>query len=282
MRGVTTLNPDRRRNHPNRPAALFFACCALFAGACDSALVSDPVEICHLRVAWDPYEPYSYTGGGGAPAGYDIDVVTEVAGTIDCELSFTELAWNDVLLALQSGDADIAVGTGYKADRSEWSWYSESYRREVIGLMVRAGTSEQFRGDSFASVLQSGLTFGMTTDDTYDASMTAAFEAFQGQVRPRADEPTNIHRLLDDTIDGFLVEVNVGAAIALKLNAADQIEFHPLAFDAGAYRFQMSKVTISTERLAEINAAIQELDAAGWLASRLDAYGIPERNRVGQ
>ncbi|MEO1246875.1 MAG: transporter substrate-binding domain-containing protein [Pseudomonadota bacterium] len=229
---------------------------------------------CELRVAWDPYEPYSYSDGGALPVGYDIEVVTEVAKIIGCSLTFEEMAWSDVLTALRTGEKDMAVGTGYKEDRSHWSWYSESYRDEVIGLLLRAGSSRTFAGESFDEVLQRGLVFGKTTDDTYEPEFEALFSKYAEQIRPRVGERENLQRLLDSDIDGFLVEINVGAALALRSSVADEVEFHPLAFGAGSYRLQMSKLTVDAAKLADINAALQQLAHSGWLKKRISSYAL--------
>lgn len=230
---------------------------------------------CELHVVWDPYEPYSYSDGGRLPVGYDIDVARAVAEIVGCQLTFEEMAWSDVLIALESGQADVAVGTGYKSDRAAWSWYSDSYRDEVIGLMVRTASVEQFAGENLADVLRSGLSFGKTIDDTYDNETEALFSEFREQVKPRVSESENLRRLLDREIDGFLVEINVGAALAVRLDATDAVEFHPVAFDAGSYRLQLSKATVSSAQLAKINAAIQSLQHSGWLENTLAVYGLP-------
>lgn len=253
-----------------RPILIFFAAALLSACSHPPATSTD----CALRVAWDPYEPYSYSDGGEVPAGYDIDVVIQVADKIGCALTFTEMAWSDILIALQSGDVDITVGTGYKPDRAAWSWYSESYREEVLGLLVRTGTSAQFPGDSLAAVFASGLVFGKTTDDTYGADTEALFDQYPAQVRARVDEADNLQRLLQQATDGFLIEVNVAAALIRNKHAEGRVEFHPLTFKAGAYRFQMSKKTVTAERTAQIDAALQALIDSGWTAQRLQSYGL--------
>jgi polar amino acid transport system substrate-binding protein len=266
--------------HP-RPAISFILICACLLIACGSSLnASSNAETdtaCQLRVTWDPYEPYSYSDGDESPVGYDIDVVSKVAEMIGCSLTFSEMAWSDILVALQNGDTDISVGTGYKTDRAKWSWYSESYRNEIIGLMLRAGTADQFAGSSLEEVLQSGLKFGKTTDDTYDAATEASFAKYPDQIWARVSEEENLARLLDGSIDGFLVEVNVAAATAARINAESRVALHPLEFSAGAYRLQMSKKTVTADRVIQINAAIQELAANGWLESSLHAYSIHGR-----
>lgn len=251
-------------------------CCtmALLVIACGEQPANNVTAACQLRVAWDPYEPYSYSKGGEIPVGYDIDVVTKVADTMGCSLIFTEMAWSDILVAVQNGETDITVGTGYKSDRASWSWYSESYRQEIIGLLVRAGTAEDFPGDSLDQLFRQGLVFGKTIDDTYSKTLAATFSEYGAQVRPRVSEADNIRRLLNETIDGFLVEMNVASSLLTRLDVSSDVAFHPLTFDAGTYRLQMSKKTVTAVRLAQINTAIQQLAATGWLAQTLETYGI--------
>ncbi|HEX7718600.1 MAG TPA: transporter substrate-binding domain-containing protein [Woeseiaceae bacterium] len=247
----------------------------VFQAGVSAADGADAAEPCQLHVAWDPYEPYSYSDDEkGPPKGYDIEVVSQVASMIGCTLSFEELSWSDILVAVREGRADVTIGTGYKPDRAVGSYFSESYRKEVIGLVVRAGTASTFAGDNLHDVLQRGLKFGKTTDDAYDDAIMQALEQYPDQVLEPVSEADNLDRLLARSIDGFLIEVNVGAALMRRAGVSDQVEFHPLAFDAGDYRLQMSKKTVSAQRVTEINAAIQELAASGWLDRTIQAYGM--------
>ena len=227
----------------------FLLVAAVLMAGCGSYPASSAGAPCNLHVAWDPYEPYSYSGKDDLPIGFDIDVIREVAGA-------------------------LTVGTGYKADRSAWSWYSESYRKEVIGLLVREGSVGDFPGATVDAVLESGLVFGKTVDDTYTAAMEEAFSRYPKQIKNRVSEAENVQRLLSGSIDGFLVEVNVASALVARLGVTQAVEFHGLAFDAGSYRLQMSKKTVHPQQLARINAAIQQLAQSGWLDRRIKAYGI--------
>ena len=250
---------------------LLFVCCF---GSGSSWAGDDDTAGCKLRVAWDPYEPYSYSDGGDIPVGYDIEVVTKIAGMIGCSLTFAELEWSDVLTALQNGQADVAIGTGYRTDRATWSYYSESYRKEIGGLLIRAGTATEFAGGSLDEIFKTGFIFGKTNDDTYDQDEDAVFDRYPAQVRGRVSEEQNIGRLLAGSIDGILIEVNVAGALVRKLDAGQKLEFHPLTFEAGDYRLQMSKKSVTAELVAQINAAIQQLKSDGWFAGALQKYGV--------
>ena len=250
---------------------LTFACC--FCPLSSWARVDD-TEGCKLTVAWDPYEPYSYSDGSDTPVGFDIEVVSKVAGMIGCSLTFIELEWGDVLTALQNGRADIAIGTGYHTDRATWSYYSESYRKEILGLLVRDGTAGEFAGGSLDEIFRTGFIFGKTNDDTYDQDENAVFERYPPQVRGRVSEEQNIGRLLAGSIDGILIEVNVAGALIRKMDASQKVEFHPLTFEAGDYRLQLSKKTVPADGFAQINEAIQQLKSDGWFARTMRKYGI--------
>lgn len=255
-------------------AAWYVAVLPVVLASCSAAPAPKDPGACELRVAWDPYEPYSYAEGSGDPVGFDIEVVKRVAAEIQCSLTFREMPWNDILLALEDGRTDITVGTGFKPDRAEWSWYSESYRDEIVGLLMRKGTAAHFPGDALETLLAGGMKLGKTTDDTYDAVTETVFARYPSQILERVSEADNLERLLDGRIDTFLVEVNVAAALARRRDVAGRIEFHPLAFPAGTYRLQMSKKTVSPDRVATINAAIQRLVASGWTERTLQTYGI--------
>ena len=261
-----------------RTRLLLAACCVailqLALASCSADTNQMAASACELRVAWDPYEPYSYAEGSGDPIGFDIDVVKKVAGEIQCTLIFSEMPWSEILLALEAGSTDITIGTGFKPERAEWSWYSESYRDEVIGLLMRKGTAANFPGVTLESLFAKGMILGKTTDDTYDSTTAAVFAEYPKQILGRVSEAENLDRLLDESIDAFLVEINVAAALARRSGVVDSIELHPLVFPAGAYRLQMSKKTVAPDRLAAINAAIQRLAASGWTERTLQNYSI--------
>ena len=238
------------------------------------AMAADGASQCELSVAWDSYEPYSFSTGDDRPVGYDIDVVTKVAELVDCSLTFTQMPWDDVLVALRNGDADVALGTGYKAARAKWSWYTESYRKEVIGLLVRAGDSEHLAAATLDELFEQGFVFGRTTGDSYGDGMEAALVRHAGLVRAPVTESENLGRLLDKSIDGFLIEIYVAAALARKSGATGAIERHPLEFTAGDYRLQLSRKTVPAALVARLDAAIQQLAASGWLESMIESYGI--------
>ena len=250
---------------------ILFVCCF---GSGSSWAGDDDTAGCKLTVAWDPYEPYSYSDGSDTPVGFDIEVVSKVAGMIGCSLTFIELEWGDVLTALQNGRADIAIGTGYHTDRATWSYYSESYRKEILGLLIRDGTAGEFAGGSLDEIFRTGFIFGKTNDDTYDQDENSVFERYPTQVRGRVSEEQNIGRLLAGSIDGILIEVNVAGALVRKMDAAQKVEFHPLTFEAGDYRLQLSKKTVAADGLAQVNEAIQQLKSDGWFARTVGKYGV--------
>lgn len=250
---------------------VLFGCC--FGPGSSGARVDDTGG-CKLRVAWDPYEPYSYSDGTDTPVGFDIDVVSKIAEMIGCSLTFTEMEWGDILTALRNGQADITIGTGYKLDRAAWSYYSESYRKEIIGLLMRAGTAAEFVGGSLDDIFKTGFIFGKTTDDTYDQEVNAVFERYPTQALRPVTEEQNIGRLLGGSIDGFLIEMNVAGALVRKLEAGQKLEFHPLTFEAGDYRLQMSKKTVAVDLVVQINEAIQQLKSDGWFAGTLQKYVV--------
>lgn len=255
-----------------RPPMLLAACALLLAAGL--ARAGEAGE-CRLRVGWDPYEPYSYQADGdGPPLGFDIDVVSRVAEVNACTVTLQKLAWDEILAALEAGRIDITVGTGYKPDRAAWSYYSEPYRKEIVGLLVRAGTAERFAGEDLDAVFRSGLVFGKTTGDTYHEPARTAFARYPGQVRGPVAEDENVRRLLARAIDGFLIEVNVAGALTRRLRVADRVEFHPLVFQAGEYRLQMSRATVPAELALRIDAALQELKSSGWLEAAMRRHGI--------
>ena len=65
-----------------------------------------------VRVAaCDTLEPMSYAGEGGALVGFDLEVLLMIARALDVRVEFSGMEFSAILSSVQSGKADIGVGS---------------------------------------------------------------------------------------------------------------------------------------------------------------------------
>lgn len=60
------------------------------------------------------YEPYSFIGEDGHPAGHDIELINAIANEMKYNADVKLMKWKDCLEAVISGEADVILGLDYK------------------------------------------------------------------------------------------------------------------------------------------------------------------------
>ena len=82
------------------------------------------------------------------------------------------------------------------------------------------------------------------------------------------DYPTNIRKLVNGRIDGFLAEdVAVMDTELERMGMSDRVERYPLRIQGEKLRFMFSRATIGPELIAKVDATLAAMRADG----RLDA-----------
>ena len=91
-----------------------------------------------VRVAaCDTLEPMSYAGEGGALVGFDLEVLLMIARALDVRVEFSGMEFSAILSSVQSGKADIGVGSIIiTAERAESVDFVEYYPAAFV-LIVR-------------------------------------------------------------------------------------------------------------------------------------------------
>lgn len=221
---------------------------------------------CVLRVAWEPYAPYTFRDESGEISGIDIEVIKAVAEGIGCELTYRELPWARILLEVENGAVDISSSTSLTPERARWAYFSRPYRRTEMALFVRRGESSSHRLDSLTDIMDSDFRLGVI--DGYflgeDFARLKEDPAFAAHVDPAADYATNLHKLAHGRIDGFLVDdVAVLMNEARALDMLDTIERHPLSIPGDELHFMFSKRSVAPEVFTAFDRELARLQAEG-------------------
>jgi polar amino acid transport system substrate-binding protein len=77
-----------------------------------------------LRVAYTEWRPYTYTEAG-TPAGFEIEILTEVLAGMGVTPVFTSYPWKRCLAYLESGDADALVSLLKTEEREAYALFPE-------------------------------------------------------------------------------------------------------------------------------------------------------------
>lgn len=240
---------------------------AVITGAAPATETRRGVESgCLLRVAWEPYDPFTFVNSDGVLTGADIEVIKTVAREIGCTLSFRGMPWNRILLEIEKGAMDVTSSASWTEERDTWAWYSAPYRRPEVALFVRKGETRQL--DSLADIAR--LRFRLGLIEGYflgkDVDSLIADPAFAHLVEGAADYAVNLNKLLHGRIDGFLVDdVHVLRAEAQALGVLDAIERHPLQVEGVNLHYMFSRQSVPRHVVDAFDQALARMKADGRL-----------------
>ncbi len=100
------------------------------------------------NVAFPPYEYYE----GNEPVGIDVDMARAIADKLDMKLKITDIEFDSIIVAVQSGKADIGVaGMTVTEERLQNIDFSDSYTtaKQVIIVKDKEGSAVGSLGERF-------------------------------------------------------------------------------------------------------------------------------------
>ena len=89
------------------------------------------------------YSPFEYVDKNGDFAGFDIDVVREMANRLELDIEIIDMPFDSLIPAVQNGKIDLAVATfNYSEERDHLIDFSEAYYYQENGFLV----ADDFQG----------------------------------------------------------------------------------------------------------------------------------------
>jgi polar amino acid transport system substrate-binding protein len=225
---------------------------------------------CELRVGWEPYAPFTFADELGNATGADIDVIRAIADEIGCTTVAVQLPWARMLKEIEQGSLDVATSASWTEERASWGRFSEPYREAEVAIYVRGDDADRYQLQSLADVPAQQLRLGVIVDYYYGDAVAAEIGKPEvvAWIDGAPDYPTNIRKLVNGRIDGFLAEdVAVMDTELKRMGVSDRVERYPLRIQGEELRFLFSRETIAPELVAEIDATLAAMKADG----RLDA-----------
>jgi polar amino acid transport system substrate-binding protein len=219
---------------------------------------------CRLTMGWDPWEPYHYVDAAGEEKGLDVELVNAIAAGAGCEMRFERDSWASLLRRVAAGEIDLISGATRTEEREDYAWFSEPYRQETFVLFTRVDHAERFPGGTLRVKLEDGMRLGVT--DAY---------LYGGEVETLRDDPalaesfvvasigeTNVTRLIDGEIDGFLEDRFVAAAVVRRRGLEGEINAE-LVVSSNDVRLMFSKSSVDPALIERFNESMARLRADG-------------------
>lgn len=135
------------------------------------------------------YPPYNFINEAGEAVGWDYDTFNDICGLINCLPVYVETAWDGMLVAVASGEFDVAAdGITYTEERDESVDFSMLYQAYDETLLVRAdearfSTVEQLLAlGEFVVGTQVGTTNEITAHEVFGQDNVRSYDVFGAAV----------------------------------------------------------------------------------------------------
>ncbi|RED52529.1 polar amino acid transport system substrate-binding protein [Aestuariispira insulae] len=190
--------------------------------------------------------------------GLDIELVTAVLNRIGCRFSFVPLPWKRALVELELGRVDIVPTASYREERTVFSLYSNPYRYETVGLVVRNGEANLYPVERLEDFLKLRVRIGILRG----AWRGDAFEAFEaddraGHILMNLNTTQQaIQMLLRNRIDFYVEMPAIVLSEAAEMGQEAGLEEHPFVIHKDPVHFIFSKKTVRPELVRRFNAAL--------------------------
>ena len=97
-----------------------------------------------LKVAVHQDFPPQYSlSRTGAPEGFAIDVISEIARRVNADIQFVvKENWTEMFDALRSGEVDLIPNQGITDQRQEWFAFTSPVETFPVRIFIRGGSKE--------------------------------------------------------------------------------------------------------------------------------------------
>ena len=230
---------------------------------------------CELNVGWNPYEPYQYADPDGNVRGLDLDLVSALAKQAGCSVRFTQDEWSKLLKGVQTGNIDVLTGATQTTERDKYAHFSKPYRDETFVLFVRNGESEKWLAESIEEMVRDkkmriGLVDGYVYGDEVDDLLGNADYVKLFISAPFSE--SHAANLLDNKIDGLLEDPFVGAAMVKRKVLGERLTKLNFILNRGQVSLMFSKASVTQERVATFDSAIDAIKANGEFDAIMKRY----------
>ena len=254
-------NTTRRVIH-----SLIFALVLLTAG---NAFADD------LVVGVNPeYQPLAYKEDGKL-TGIELATATATAKLLNKQLVLKELAWEDLIPALQRGEIDVVMsGMSITSERQKLVDFSNSYLQ--IGQMAIIRMADLSRLAPPGAIYQPGIRIGVESDTTGESYAKTSLT--ETAIKSFATPAGAFKALRAGDVDFFIHDAPTSWKIAQSNDYGDLFAlYRPLTQESLAWAVKKGNQPL----LAELNQALSTLKANGKLKLIQDHW-MPVKVHVGQ
>lgn len=242
--------------------------------ACALTLATNAYSECELRIGFEQWEPFQFKDNSGNFVGLDLEIVKAVLEETGCKANFIETSWQRLMVSIENGSMDIAMGASKAPEREEYAHFSIPYRDETYALFIRKNDSDKYKIKKLDDLVENNLRFGIVRGYYYGKPFHEAIKTpkLKELVEEARDDDTNIRKLKTGRIQGCFIDPYAGATKLGKMDLLNEIVKSSFAVESGTIHAMFSKKSVSSDRVKVFDHGLQELKNNGRLAKIIQSY----------
>ena len=229
---------------------------------------------CQLSSTWEPWEPYQFLGETGQVTGLDNDLVSAIAKSAGCSVSFLKRPWKRSLVEVAAGDSDIAPGASFSKERAQYAYFTDAYRSETMSLFVLNENLTKYSFTNIDELMASDASIGVVRGYHYGERFKSARENTSKAVtiQESGSDEKNLKKLLKGRIDFAIVDPYSGVHLLKQLGVADKVVIHPVTINSDDIYIMLSKKSVSKETVKKLNEGLKSIRTSGEYQKIINNY----------
>lgn len=208
------------------------------------------------------YPPYEYVDETGAYAGFDIELMTEIADRMGVDLEWTDMPFDSLIAAVQEGKIDMSISCfNYSEERDEKVDFSDAYYTSEDAFLV----AEDFAGTITNAEDVANFKIGVQSGTVQDEWVTTEL------IEAGLMEEANLSRY--ERVDQAAMDLQAGR---IEVIVADSVPAQALMGQFGGFKIVFEDMLYTgpinivlpegDARLQErVNSIIAELQSEGFI-----------------
>lgn len=239
-------------------------------------------EFCVLYEEQPPYQYTESKEGFTRYKGMDIKLLQSIFSKLEYNLNFRKMDWDSSLNAIKNGECDILLGAYKTKSRSDYAYFSESFRNGQDLLFIRAKDVARFPYQSVKALLNSpnmkNLKLGFVTKYQYSSPIINEYIAnpsYPKNLIEGRDELANVHDLLTGRIDGFFADSITMDLLLWKSRLSDEVVAAPMKVGSMPVFAMFSKKTVDESIVHQFNRRLNYLQESAKYQQIIRQHVIP-------
>ena len=270
----------------HRPAKLLLYCLgALFVLILYGSSPAFAADNGHIKGGWYPWKPYQYlekVSGLRQLTGLDVELFREVfEEELGLTLELPQIAWDRHQKNIQEGATDVAAGAFKTAERMNYAYFSEPYRKEDIVIISsrkelaarRLLDPKAFLRDFEKSGFKAGVVAGYSYGNDVDEMMRSP-QSLNRFVATDSDLE-NLINLKEGRVDLVLIDRLVGGTLISDNNLSTSLVIGRKPLFSGDIRAMFSRKTTTKALVDKFNLAMRKIKDDGRFNGIVRGYLFP-------